>query len=96
MLFWFFVGVPGCLVPSSLPTKSSKIHHLQGLVVKSLVWLCEMFNVFVLVAHNPGTAKNKTKKRDDLGGKCGIGLCGNDYVLGIWMLLIMAFVFFQG
>ena len=82
MLFWFFVGVPGFLVPSSLPTKRSKIHHLQGLVVKSLVWLCEMFNVFVLVAHNPGTA-NKTKKRDDLG---------RDVVLdGVVMIMYLAF-----
>lgn len=76
VLFWFFVGVAGFLVPSSLLTKSSKIHHLQGLVVKSLVWLCEMFNVFVLVAHNPGTAKKQNKKTGWLGEGCGIGWCG--------------------
>lgn len=41
-----------------------------------------------------GQQKNKTKKRDDLGRDVELdGVV--DSVLGIWILLIMAFVFFQ-
>ena len=54
-LFFFFVFFLVCQNFPKFTSKKQQNSSLQGLVVKSLVWLCEMFNVFVLVAHNSGT-----------------------------------------